>query len=64
MGSGIAQVAAQSGFDTILFDLNEKVLESAKKTIQKNLSFLAGKGKISSGRRRPRFLIAYDSQTI
>ena len=48
MGSGIAQVAAQSGFNTILFDINEKVLESAKKIVQKNLSFLVSKGKISS----------------
>jgi UDP-N-acetyl-D-mannosaminuronate dehydrogenase len=28
MGSGIAQVAAQSGFATILFDVNETVLDS------------------------------------
>ena len=48
MGSGIAQVAAQSGFDTVLFDVNEKVLESAKTTILKNLQYLTDKNKISS----------------
>lgn len=48
MGSGIAQVSAQSGFNTILFDLNEGVLENAKKSIQKNLDFLLTKEKIST----------------
>lgn len=48
MGSGIAQVAAQSGFDTILYDVNEKVLEKAKISIQKNLHYLVDKNKITS----------------
>lgn len=48
MGSGIAQVCAQSGFDTILFDVNEEVLDRAKAGIQKNLQFLVDKQKISS----------------
>lgn len=48
MGSGIAQVAAQSGFDTVLFDVNENVLKNAKVTIQKNLQYLVDKNKISS----------------
>ena len=48
MGSGIAQVSAQSGFATILFDVNEFVLEKAKTGIQKNLQFLADKQKISA----------------
>jgi 3-hydroxybutyryl-CoA dehydrogenase len=48
MGSGIAQVAAQSKYRTILFDLNETVLEKAKASISKNLSILAEKGKISA----------------
>jgi len=48
MGSGIAQVAAQSGFDTILFDVNENVVERSKETVQKNLQYLVDKKKISS----------------
>lgn len=48
MGSGIAQVAAQSGFDTILFDVSEEALENAKTFIQKNLHYLVTKNKISS----------------
>ena len=48
MGSGIAQVSAQSGFYTILFDVNESVLQKAKENIQKNLTFLVDKQKISA----------------
>ena len=48
MGSGIAQVSAQSGFSTILFDVNETVLEKAKTGIQKNLQYLVDKQKISA----------------
>lgn len=47
MGSGIAQVAAQSGFDTILFDVNENVLIRAQDFIQKNLQYLVDKNKIT-----------------
>ena len=48
MGSGIAQVCAQKGFNAILFDVNETVLEKAKEGIQKNLRFLVDKQKISA----------------
>lgn len=47
MGSGIAQTAAQCGIYTLLFDINPKVLENAKGSIQKSLRFLQDKGKIS-----------------
>ena len=47
MGSGIALVSAQSGFYTLLFDINAGILEKAKASIQKNLQFLVDKGKIS-----------------
>ncbi len=48
MGSGIALASAQSGFYTLLFDINTDVLEKAKASIQKNLLFLVDKGKISA----------------
>jgi 3-hydroxybutyryl-CoA dehydrogenase len=48
MGSGIAQVAAQSGFDTILYDVNETVVDNAKISIQKNLQYLIDKNKITA----------------
>jgi 3-hydroxybutyryl-CoA dehydrogenase len=48
MGSGIAQVCAQNGFYTLLFDINNEVLEKAKASIQKNLQYLVDKQKISA----------------
>ena len=48
MGAGIAQVAAQSGFKTILFDLNDKVLGKAVISIKKSLQYLADKQILSS----------------
>lgn len=47
MGSGIAQVAAQSGFATLLFDINTSVLDKARNSIQKSLQSLVEKQKIS-----------------
>lgn len=47
MGTGIAQVAAQAGFDTVLFDVNETVLQNAKTSLLKNLQYLLDKNKIS-----------------
>ncbi len=47
MGSGIAQVSATAGFNTILYELNQAVLEKAKMSIEKNLQTLAEKNKIT-----------------
>ena len=46
MGSGIAQVSAQAGFSTILYELNPDVLEKAETNIGKGLQLLVEKGKI------------------
>lgn len=46
MGSGIAQVAAQAGFNTIQFDVNDTMLEKSKAAIEKGLQFLVDKQKI------------------
>lgn len=51
MGSGIAQVAAQAGFDTILFDLQQEVLEKAKLSIRKGLQLLLDKQKITADQK-------------
>ena len=48
MGSGIAQVAAQAGFNIIQFDMNVAMLEKSKSSIEKSLQFLVDKQKISS----------------
>lgn len=47
MGSGIAMVSAQAGFQTILFDLNDAVLEKAQTTILASWNQLLAKGKIN-----------------
>ena len=47
MGSGIAQATAASGFYTILYELNDAVLEKAKASIEKNLRSLVEKRKIT-----------------
>lgn len=48
MGSGIAQVAAQSGFYAILFDVNTTVLQKARAGIEKNLQALVEKNRLTA----------------
>lgn len=55
MGSGIAQTAAQQGFYTLLFDINSEVLDKARSAIQKSLSFLVDKGKITAEEKQQIF---------
>lgn len=55
MGSGIAQVAAQSGFHTILFDLNKDVLNKAQSAIENNLQSLVTKQRISEEQKQKVF---------
>jgi len=47
MGSGITLAAALTGFEVILCDIQPKVVDAAKKSIESNLAFLVGKEKIS-----------------
>lgn len=51
MGSGIAQVAAQSGLYTLLYDLNPTVLEKAKSGIEQSLAKLVDKGKMDPAQK-------------
>src|SRR5579862_6088927 len=48
MGSGIAQVSAQSGFDTILYDIGDEFVQKAKSKIESDLQKLVERNKISS----------------
>lgn len=48
MGSGIAQVFAQSGFKTIVYDLAAGALEKSKAGITKNLDRAVEKGKMTA----------------
>lgn len=47
MGSGIAQIFAQKGWSVKIFDIQKANLDKAKNTIEKNLQYLLGKGKIN-----------------
>jgi len=47
MGSGIAQVAAASGFPTVVREVNAELLDKGLKSIDKNLNRLAEKGTIT-----------------
>lgn len=47
MGSGIAQLAAQSGYSTMLFDVSDAMLQKSKASIQQGLQYLQQKQKIS-----------------
>lgn len=48
MGAGIAQVAAQSGHEVILIDLNQEVLDKAKSNLEKVLGRLVEKEKLTT----------------
>lgn len=47
MGMGIALVAAQHDFQTILFDINEAAVKNAQASIEKSLFYLTSKNKIT-----------------
>jgi 3-hydroxybutyryl-CoA dehydrogenase len=46
MGTGIAQVAAASGFEVVLNDVADELIQRSLKIVDKSLSKLAEKGKI------------------
>lgn len=48
MGAGIAQVAAQAGFEVVLRDVEERLLERGRATISKSLAKLHEKGKLGA----------------
>jgi 3-hydroxybutyryl-CoA dehydrogenase len=47
MGSGIAQVCAQAGFQTVVREVSPEIVEKGLKSIEKNLSRLVEKGSIN-----------------
>lgn len=47
MGAGIAQVAAQSGFEVNLMDVEERFIQKGIATIEKNLKRMVDKGAIT-----------------
>lgn len=47
MGNGIAQVGAQAGYDTVVYDVSDKQLERARTAVQGSLAKLQEKGKLA-----------------
>jgi len=52
MGTGIAQVAATSGFEIILNDVGEDYLQSSLKIMDKSLTKLSEKGKVEEDKEK------------
>ncbi len=50
MGSGIAQVAATSGFPTVVREVSADLLDKGLASIEKSLKKLAEKGTLSADR--------------
>jgi 3-hydroxybutyryl-CoA dehydrogenase len=51
MGNGIIQVIAQSGYQVTMEDINDSLLSQARQKIEKSLSKLVEKNKISAGEK-------------
>ncbi|MDX1388669.1 MAG: 3-hydroxybutyryl-CoA dehydrogenase [Acidobacteriota bacterium] len=49
MGSGIAHIAAQAGFDVVMRDVDDRFVEKGLATIDKNLQRGVDKGKLEAG---------------
>ena len=49
MGSGIAQTCAQSGYETIVHEVNQQLLDKGMARIHGAWEMLVGKGKLSEG---------------
>jgi len=49
MGSGIAQVGAQAGFDVVMRDIKDELIERGFRSIKKSLEILLEKGKMTQG---------------
>ena len=51
MGNGIAQVAAMGGYPTLLYDVDEKMVQKGRSAIEKNLQILIEKKKLTPEER-------------
>ena len=51
MGSGIAQVAAQAGFPTVVREVSPEIIEKGLKSIEKNLARLVEKNTITDAQK-------------
>ena len=51
MGSGIAHVSGQSGFEVLLFDLEDRLLERALSGISRNMERQVARGALDAGQK-------------
>ncbi|MGH7553908.1 MAG: 3-hydroxyacyl-CoA dehydrogenase NAD-binding domain-containing protein, partial [Longimicrobiales bacterium] len=51
MGSGIAEVSAKSGYDTVVREINVELAERGRSAIAKSLNRAAEKGKLDAAAR-------------
>src|SRR5713101_1988370 len=51
MGSGIAQVSAQAGYDTVVVEVEQKFLDKGLAGIEKSLGKFVEKGKLSANEK-------------
>jgi len=51
MGSGIAQVSAQAGFQTVVREVSQELVEKGLNSIEKNLARLVEKGTITAAQK-------------
>ncbi len=49
MGRGVAQVCAQRGYDVVINDLEEGILEQARQAVRSGLDFMIEQGLVSKG---------------
>ena len=52
MGAGIAQVSAQAGYATYMYDVSDAILKRAQDKIKKSLEKQEAKGKLEKGKHR------------
>ena len=65
MGQGIAQICAQAGYKTILFDINANVLEKAEQTTLKNLDKGIERGKLTEAEKKATLAnLTYTGETL
>lgn len=65
MGQGIAQLCAQAGFKTVLFDINGQVLKKAKKTTSQQLDKGLALGKLTAADKEAALeLLAFTGDTL
>ncbi|MDX5442465.1 MAG: 3-hydroxyacyl-CoA dehydrogenase NAD-binding domain-containing protein [Hymenobacteraceae bacterium] len=65
MGQGIAQICAQAGYRTILFDINKDALERAKTATDKNFAGAVSRGKLTEAEKEAAIQnICFTSNTL